>query len=166
MGSSTILTTVCAMRSPTVGIPSDPPLRSASVLSPSWVLHLRVLPLHRIGRFPRSTQEPGPGSRRLHADRHLGRKQASPRLHPGATTGPRFRRYSYAFDTSSAVHSRSPSRSTPDGVKLRLFRIAHHHGHCAAAASGGLGPVPVGRSRGAFPHLLRSKVQTHQVGGI
>ena len=40
-----------------------------------------------------------------------------------------FRRHSYAFDTSSAVHSRSPSRSTPDGVFPTFSRIAHHHGH-------------------------------------
>ena len=36
-------------------------------------------------------------------------------------------------------------------------RIAHHHCHWATAASGGLGPAPVGRSRGAYPHLSCSK---------
>jgi len=141
-----------------------PPLRSASVLSPSWVFHLWVLPWHRSGRFPRSAQEPGPGSRRLHAGRHLGRRQTPPRLHPRATTGPWFRRHPYAFDTSSAVHSRSPSRTTPDGVMLHLFRLAHHHGHWATAAAGGLGPAPAGRSRGAHPHLSCSKAQAHQGG--
>ena len=34
---------------------------------------------------------------------------------------------------------------------------AHHPGHWARAASGGLGPDPAARSRGAVPHLLCSK---------
>lgn len=140
----------------------DPPLRSASVLYPSWVFHLRALPLHRSDRFPRSAQEPGPGSRRLHAGCHLGRIQASPRLHLGAEGRPRFRQRSSVFDTSSAVHSRSPSRNTPDGVTLHLFRIAHHHSHWATAASGGLGPAPVGRSRGAYPHLSCNKAASNR----
>ena len=67
-----------------------PPLCPASVLSPSWVFHLELLPSHRGDRFPRSAQEPGPSSRRLHAGRHLGSKQVSPRAGPGSTTAPRF----------------------------------------------------------------------------
>ena len=39
----------------------------------------------------------------------------------------------------------------------RLFRNAHHQGHCAPAACGGLGPDPAIRARGASPHLLCSK---------
>jgi len=76
---------------------------------------LGVLPSHRGERFPRSAQEPALGSRRLHAGHHSGSRQASPELHPGPTTGARFRWRPYAFDTSSAVHSRSPSQRTPDG---------------------------------------------------
>ena len=40
----------------------------------------------------------------------------------------------------------------------RLFRNAHHPGRGAAAACGGLDPGPATRVRGAFPHLLCSKV--------
>jgi len=36
----------------------------------------------------------------------------------------------------------------------RLFRTAHHPGHCARAASGGLDPGPAARVRGACPHLV------------
>ena len=39
----------------------------------------------------------------------------------------------------------------------RLFRNAHHLGHWAKAASGGLDPDPVTRVREAGPHLLCSK---------
>ena len=41
---------------------------------------LGVLPSHRSDRFPRSTQEPEPRSRRLNAGRHPGHKQALPGL--------------------------------------------------------------------------------------
>ena len=40
----------------------------------------------------------------------------------------------------------------------RLFHNAHHPGHWAKAACGGLDPGPATRVRGAFPHLLCSKV--------
>jgi len=43
---------------------------------------LESLPWHRCCRFPRSTQEPEPSSRRLRAGRRLGSKQVSPRLIP------------------------------------------------------------------------------------
>lgn len=46
-------------------------------------LPLGHLPWHRGDRFPRSAQEPEARSRRLHAGRHLGRRQVSPRLVPG-----------------------------------------------------------------------------------
>jgi hypothetical protein len=46
-------------------------------------LPLELLPSHRGDRFPRSTQEPEPRSRRLHAGRRLGSKQVPPRLIPG-----------------------------------------------------------------------------------
>src|SRR5512136_544402 len=56
------------------------PLCSASVLSSSWVFHFGFLPYHRNDRFPRSTQEPGSGSRHLYAGRRPGSKQVSPGL--------------------------------------------------------------------------------------
>ena len=41
---------------------------------------LGFLPYHRNDRFPRSTQEPGSGSRHLYAGRRPGSKQVSPGL--------------------------------------------------------------------------------------
>src|SRR5258708_302655 len=52
---------------------------------------------------------------RLHAGHRSGSQQAPPELHPGPTTGVRFRWHPYAFDTSSAVHFRSSSQRSPDG---------------------------------------------------
>jgi len=60
------------------------------------------------------------------------------------------------FDTSSAVHSRSPYQLTPDGFHPAFSMNAHHPGHWTRAASGGLDPDPVARVRGACPHLLCS----------
>jgi len=95
-------------------------------------------------------------SRRLHAGRRSASRQASSELYPRPTTGAWFRRRPNAFDTSSTVHSRSSYQRTPDGLS-RLFRNAHHPGHCAEAAYGGLDPDPAIRVRGADPHLLCSK---------
>src|SRR6516164_115330 len=95
-------------------------------------------------------------SRRLHAGRRSASRQASSELYPRPTTGAWFRRRPNAFDTSSTVHSRSSYKRIPDGYS-RLFRNAHHPGHCAGAACGGLNPDPAIRVRGADPHLLRSK---------
>ncbi len=63
-------------------------------------------------------------------------------------------RVSWVFE--AAVHSRSSYQRIPDGFS-RLFRNAHHPGHCAGAACGGLNPDPATRVRGADPHLLCSK---------
>ena len=49
---------------------------------------LGPVPLTSWHRFPRSTQEPEPSSRRLYAGHHRGRKQVSPRLRPRLTTAP------------------------------------------------------------------------------
>jgi hypothetical protein len=95
---------------------------------PRGGLPLGSLPSHRGDRFPRSLQEPGSESRRLHAGCRLGRNQDTPQTRPGLTTSPRFRHHLYAFDTSSAVCSRSSLRTIPDGIKSRLFRNVHHHG--------------------------------------
>ena len=77
--------------------------------------------MHRDGRFPRSAQEPGSCSRRLHAGHRPANRQAVAGLHPGPSTRPGFDVVEDPFDTSSAVHSRSSSRSTPDAITSRLF---------------------------------------------
>jgi hypothetical protein len=51
---------------------------------------LEFLPYHQSDSFPRSTQKPGPSSRRLHAGRRLGGKQVSPRLIPEQRFDPGF----------------------------------------------------------------------------
>src|SRR5664280_983855 len=75
---------------------ASPPARPASVLSPSRILPLGVLPLacppHSLplgtgtplsGRaFTCSRREPGPGSCCLYAGHHLGSKRLSPRFIP------------------------------------------------------------------------------------
>ena len=63
----------------------------ASVLGSSWVHHLEFSLHIRACRFPRSTREPARSSRRLCAGHRSGSRQASPELHPGPTTGARFR---------------------------------------------------------------------------
>jgi pimeloyl-ACP methyl ester carboxylesterase len=47
-------------------------------------------PQARSDRFPRSTPEPGPSSRHLHAGHHLANRQAPARLIPGRHTKPGF----------------------------------------------------------------------------
>src|ERR1700687_269136 len=59
-------------------------------------------------RFPCSMQKPRPGSRRLHAGRRLGSRQAPPRLVPEPRSCPGFDATEISYDTSSAVRSRSP----------------------------------------------------------
>ena len=121
-------------------------------------LPLGVLPLHRGDRFPRSTQEPESGSRRLYAGHRLGSKQVSPRLCPRPGKWAWFRWHPSRFDTSSAVHLRSSSWFTPDRLCWPAFsENAHHSGLSTRAASGGLRPGPATRSRGTYPHLLCSK---------
>src|SRR5260370_22810442 len=70
----------------------------------------------------------------------------SHRLRSGSTT-------TGVFDTSSAVHSRSPCQLSPDGLQPAFSLNAHHPDHWTRAASGGLDPDPVARVRGACPHL-------------
>src|SRR5262249_16258890 len=100
-----------------------PPLCPASVLGPSRIGRLGISlphttaghrcatgrPRARDDRFPRSTPKPGPSSRHLHAGRHLGSKQVSPRLIPGPDSKPGFAVLSGVSDTSSVVRFRSPS---------------------------------------------------------
>ena len=53
-------------------------------------------------------QKPRPGSRRLHAGRRLGHKQAPPRLVPGPGSRPGFDATENSYDTSTAVRHRFP----------------------------------------------------------
>src|SRR6516164_4789792 len=117
---------------------------------------LGLLPSHRGDRFPRSTQKPGAESRRLHAGCHPDSNQAILRTPPGLTTSSRFRHRPYAFDTSSAVCSRSSLCTAPDGIQFRLFPPRSPQRLLTNAACGGLKPAPDRRLRGARPHLLRS----------
>ena len=134
-----------------------PSLRPASVLGSSRVRRLEV----SLGIGATGSHVPHKSlslvSRRLHAGRRSASRQASSELRPRPTTGVWFRRRSNAFDTSSTVHSRSSYQRIPDGYS-RLFRNAHHPGHCAGAACGGLNPDPATRVRGADPHLLCSRL--------
>src|SRR6266851_5232014 len=59
---------------------SSPPLSGASVLSASRLEPLAPFPLASPCRFSRSIQEPGRGSRRLHAGCRLGRLRHPPSL--------------------------------------------------------------------------------------
>src|SRR5713101_5326671 len=101
--------------------------------------------------FPRSTLAPEPGSRRLYAGCRLGSKQVPPRLVPSRSAFSVATSLEVPLDASSAVHSRSPSRPTPDALFERLFRNVHHPGRDAGAACGSLEPPPARRFRGANP---------------
>jgi hypothetical protein len=63
-----------------------PPLVSASVLSPSWFFHLRLLRLHRSPRFPRSAQSPLTSSGQLNAGCRFGPKTGAAKARPAVTT--------------------------------------------------------------------------------
>jgi hypothetical protein len=78
-------------------------------------LPLGGLPSHRDHRFPRSTQKPALSSCHLGAGRRADPQQARSALRPGPTTGARFWRRSYAFDTLTMVHLCSSSQHSPDG---------------------------------------------------
>ena len=74
-------------------------------------------------------------------------------VHPGPITMPGFDVVEVLHDTSSAVHSRSSSWTSPDVVWPRRFPRRSPPGLLTPAARGGLGPEPAPRSRGAVPHL-------------
>jgi hypothetical protein len=114
-------------------------------------------PLASECRFPRSAREPVLGSRRLCAGHRPDSKQATLRTPPRLCLGAWFRWRLQAFDTVPTVHSRSSSQHSPDGFRPAFSENAHYPGHCAEAASGGLGPDPAVRARGAVPHLSCSK---------
>ena len=120
------------------------------------VLPLASLPCHRHDRFPRSTQEPGSRSRRLHAGRRPSSRQVPLGLVPESYTNSGFDVTRICFDTSTAVHLRSTPRPSPDRVSPCLFPTRSPPRLLSAAAVGGLKPPPARRLRGTFPHLLRS----------
>jgi len=99
---------------------ASPPTHPASVLSTSQFLLLGGPSHHPHGRsykggpshVPYSRSRPG--SRRLHAGHHLANRRAPARLIPGTTRNPGFDVMFNHLDTSSAIHSRSPSWSPPD----------------------------------------------------
>jgi hypothetical protein len=137
-------------------LPTRPSLRPALVLGSSRVCRLEVslgiaaqVPTFRTkaSRWPHAVFMPV-------AARSVSRPPSE--LRPRSTTGTWFWQRPYAFDTSATVHLRSSCQRSPDGLS-RLFRNAHHPGHCAKAACGGLDPDPAIRVRGAVPHLLCSK---------
>ena len=80
-------------------------------------LPLELLPWHRGDRFPRSTKEPDPGSRRLQAGCRSGRASGlRPNSSQGPLPSPWFRHRPVNFGTSSAVRLRSSLRISPDGI--------------------------------------------------
>jgi hypothetical protein len=150
-----------SLRSSSITEPSTllrtaPPLCPALVLWSSQFQPLGLLPSHRDDRFSRSVQEPDPASRRLYAGCRSGSLQDYSRTRPGSSTRPRFRHHPWHFDTSSAVRSRSPLRTIPDGIKSRLLLQRSPPSLLTTAACSGLTPAPDRRRRGAHPHLSYS----------
>jgi hypothetical protein len=100
--------------------------------------------------FPRSVLEPEPSSRHLCAGHHRANKQAPARFVPGQQRDPGFDVVpTLSTDHQWFTHVRLLGSYLTHLV--RLFRVAHHHGSFTAAARGGLGPPPAGRSRRATP---------------
>ena len=86
--------------------------------------------------------------------------RSPPQLLPDAQRSLRFRRHQTMLSTRHrAVHFRSSPWSSPDVFKTPSPRRSPPR-LLDAAARGGLGPAPASRSRGALPHLLRSKTQS------
>src|ERR1700704_1996247 len=122
----------CPLRSTSITLASlllqgSPPLSGASVFSASRLEPLAPFPLPSPARFSRSIRKPGRASRRLHAGCRLGRIRTSPKLIPEEWPPPGFGIVYAVFDTSSAVHLRSPLSTVPAGILSRRFRNAHHH---------------------------------------
>src|ERR1019366_8231018 len=136
-----------------------PPLVSASVLSPSWFFHLRLLRSHRSPRFPRSAQSPPTSSGHLNAGCRFGPKTGAAKACPAVTTP-------CGFDIVPTLSTRH--QWFPCGPLLAshltwffpgLFLPCSRPGLLTTAAEGGLEPAPASRFRGANPH--RSNSYTH-----
>jgi hypothetical protein len=98
-------------------------------------------------RFPRSTQEPRPRSRRLYAGHHLANQQAPARLIPGPRTHPGFD----VTHTVTTLHQRFTRVRLRDPhltrSYARLFPRRSQPRLLTAAARGGLRPSPAKRPR-------------------
>src|ERR1035438_4173710 len=136
-----------------------PPLVSASVLSPSWFFHLRLLRSHRSPRFPRSAQSPLTSSGHLNAGCRFGPKTGAAKARPAVTTP-------CGFDIVPTLSTRH--QWFPCGPLLvshltwffpGLSLLCSRPGLLTTAAEGGLEPAPASRFRGADPH--RSNSYTH-----
>jgi hypothetical protein len=79
---------------------------------------------------------------------------------------PRFWCHLVCVDTSSVVHSRSPSWLIPVALHVRLSRNARHTRLLTGAACGGLTPPPAGRRRRTYLHLQRSQLQVESSTSI
>jgi hypothetical protein len=90
-------------------------------LHPRRDLLLGLFSSHRGDRFSRSAPEPDSSSRRLCAERHPASRQAPAGLYPGPALHPGFDAIGKAYDTSSAVHSRSSSRISPAAILVATF---------------------------------------------
>jgi hypothetical protein len=147
---------------------AGPPARAATVLSTSRFRPVGALPLAppltrdravSAHAFPRSTRKPQTGltppARRTPPGQSAGTRQA----HPGIALRPRFRCRFLNLDASAVVHSRSSSRSPPDGVLPPPFPRRSARQSSANAPRGGLTPPPAGRRRRATSPS--SSVQQH-----
>ena len=142
-----------------------PPLHLASVLGSSWVHHLEVslgieakVPTFRTracaGLTPSSCRSP------------LGPSAGIPRAPSQANVRSPVSMTSLTLSTRQQRFTRVRLSSAHLTGSSRLFRNAHHPGHWAGAASGGLDSDPAARVRGACPHLLCSMAALggHDVG--
>src|SRR6476661_7125208 len=102
---------------------AGPPAGPATVLTPAPGLLPLAHPQKpnaqcRLRPSPVSCRSRRPGSRRLHAGHRLASQRAPARLIPGSWVHPGFGVTCVVFDTSTAIRSRSPSRSPPDTSRV------------------------------------------------
>jgi len=92
----------------------DPPLDTASVLSPSWFSPVVAFPLATTPSFPRSLQSPLPGSAHLYAGCRSAGKQAPSELIPRSSNYRGLDMVLAIFDTITVVPFRSSSWKSSD----------------------------------------------------
>ena len=103
---------------------AGPPAGPATVLTPALRTGYSLSPPGnpngqcRIRPSPVPCRSRRPGSRRLHAGHRLASQRAPARLIPGSWVHPGFGVTCVVFDTSTAIRSRSPSRSPPDTSRV------------------------------------------------
>ena len=152
---------------------ASPPTHPASVLGTSQFLLLGDLPLPATragvsGRaFPRSVQQQqtrlASPSCRTPPGQSAGTRQA----HPGDNLKPRFRcRVVNHLDTSSAIHSRSPSWSPPDTSRVpfphRSPPRPHDRRSMRRFEASPRRATPKGQPSSAAQHRLRPRPPTHR----